>query len=71
MTLDAATVVELSIDLFSSDGDHISRPLESRRFADGEQRIGIAIPADLASGVYFLKFTTQFGSTTKHFVLTR
>src|SRR5687768_5264949 len=44
VTLDATTDADVSIDLFSSEGDLLGRPFQTQRIHSGEHRIGLAIP---------------------------
>lgn len=71
VTLDASQDSEIIIDLFSTEGEFIERPLESRSIHSGEQRIGLTLPVGLPSGLYFLKLNTESSSVAKHFILSR
>ncbi|MBC8144944.1 MAG: hypothetical protein H7X80_05110, partial [bacterium] len=71
MTLDAIEPMDITIDIYSTAGVHLARPVDRQKFTNGKQRFGINIPSELLTGSYLLKAWSDKGSTARTFILSR
>lgn len=71
MTLDAIEPMEITIDIYTTNGVHVARPVDHQSFTYGRQRFGVNIPGELFTGKYLMKVWSENTAATKSFVLSR
>ena len=71
VTLTAKEDIELDMNIYSADGVLLAHPFQSKAIASGVQRVAVALPSEIPSGLYFVSVKTDKGSVARQFLLTR